>query len=249
MACSNNNKFFSSYKLLLTIASLLVYHTLLPGQYSFDNLPQRFSFNQAYIFKYNNSIIPEGDYGHEGEIMIYYNEKTNCWLFTDKCFEDEEDNVQWILGLPNGIYISALSDQFGQKELVSDTINFNNKISERLKEIGSFDDTHKNTGITKLFGKDAMGFPLYSASLHAVVNPKSRDVSEQFITNSKVLMSSIYFFNERKNNIRLPVKFPTDIPMGMMVLQDHTKTIEGELHFELKEVAVVNYKIDLDEFR
>jgi len=236
-------------KLLLIITAIILFITELSSQNTYDNLPQKFTFNQAYIFNYSNSVIPEGEYGNEGEIMIYYNEKTNCWLFTEQCYGGAYSDVQWVLGMPNGVYLAAITDEMGQKNLLADTINFSGKIAERLKDIGTFEETHKNTGVSKLFGKDPMGFPLYSAFQHSIINPKSRDVSEQFITNSRVMMNSIYFFNERKQKIKLPVKFPTDIPMGMVVLQDHTRTIDGELHFELKEVAVVNYKIDLNEFR
>lgn len=244
-----DNKNLKNCNLLLGLAFIWSFIPSLQSQNSFDDLPDNFTFNQAYIFKYSNTAVPSGSYESSGELMFYFNEKTNCWLFTDKCYGENNSSLEWVIGLPNGVYVSAISDEFGQKILSSDTINFSTKIAERLKEIGEFDDTHKNTGITKLFGKDAMGFPLYSAFQHTIIIPDSRDVSEQFITNSRVLMNSIYFFNERKNEVKLPVKFPTDLPMGMVALQNHTKTVDGEMHFELKEVAVINYKVSLNEFR
>lgn len=212
------------------------------------NLPQKFFFNQAYIFEYSSSVIPEGEYGHKGEMTIYYNEKSNCWLFTDECYGVSFTNVQWVLGFPNGIYLTGLSDDEGRKSLLSDTMNFSKKIAQRLDELGNFEESHKNTGTTRTYCKDAMGFPMYNAFHYSVLNPKSRDVTEQFITSSRIMASSVYFFNDRDADLKLPVKFPTDIPMGMLVLEDKTKTVDGEFHFKLKEVKVTDYAVNLKEY-
>ena len=62
------------------------------------------------------------------------------------------------MGFPNGIYLTAISDDSGQKSLLSDTIKFSKKIEERLSEIGSFEETHKNTALLRslsALGKDA----------------------------------------------------------------------------------------------
>ena len=206
------------------------------GQSNPLNLPQKLYFNQAYIYEYSSSVIPEGEYGH-------------CWLFTDESYGVGYAEVQWVVGFPNGIYLTAISDDSGQKSLLSDTIKFSKKIEERLSEIGSFEETHKNTGEMRTYGKDAMGFPLYNADHYTIVNTKNRDVIDQYITNSRIMANSLYFFNDRKAELKLPLKFPTDIPMGMLVLEEITKTIDGEFHLKLKDVKNIDYAINLKEYR
>jgi len=218
------------------------------GQSNPLNLPQKLYFNQAYIYEYSSSVIPEGEYGHSGQITVYFNEKNNCWLFTDESYGVGYTEVQWVVGFPNGIYLTATSDDLGQKSLLSDTINFSKKIEERLSEIGSFEETHKNTGEMRTYGKDAMGFPLYNADHYTIVNTKNRDVIDQYITNSRIMANSLYFFNDRKAELKLPLKFPTDIPMGMLVLEEITKTIDGEFHLKLKDVKNIDYAINLKEY-
>lgn len=109
-------------------------------------VPKQIQFTQMWGWVYQNFD------GEKGEMVAYYNPKSNYWLFSEETYGNTDGMCDWILATPSGEYYFAYkSAEFGSK---------NSLLKQKIKfpVNASMHYNFKPTGQKKDFGNPIYGF-------------------------------------------------------------------------------------------
>lgn len=203
---------------------------------SASTVPKQIQFTQMWGWEYQNFD------GEKGEMVAYYNPKSNYWLLTEETYGNTDGMCDWILATPNGQYYFAYkSAEFGSK---------NSLLKQNIKfpVNATMPDYFKPTGQKKDFGDPSYGFPKILGSAYSVKYEKTNDKTTLYIGNSTANLTPIYHFNTLIADAKLPIFFPTDLPKGKIALAEHTITSGRTVTFKLKYISHIDYHIDLSDY-
>lgn len=198
---------------------------------------QTIKFTQAWVWTYENELVPENEPGHKGEIVAYYEPQKNYWLFTAEAYGTSGEMFDWIIGKPDGTYVLCTTDEFGKKSITTEKLKFpfNKMLPKHYQLLGK----------KKIFNQNKLGFPKIEGKEFKVVYTKTKDRSSVFIGDFKVGFLPLYFFNHVNIEAKLPFQFPIDLPMNKLLLQEVSIVNKAKLLLTFKEISHTEYLIDL----
>ncbi len=203
---------------------------------------KEYLFRTAWIWKYKNELIPVGEWGHEGEMVVYHDSLSGAWLFTGESYGTTDEMAEWILGLPSGIFISSYQDENSRRTLLRDTLSVTLlRTPEEQKQM--FTETAKAKGHRKKFGENKYGWPVLEGTAWQISYSGTTEQTTLYLASTKLNTLALHGFNLRSGDARLPVRFPSALPPGMMLLEDDTHTSGGRIHFQLKEISDTEYHV------
>ncbi len=194
-------------------------------------------FTEVWVWEYKNEWIPENEPGHQGEIAIYFHPEKNYWLFTSEAYGISGEMTDWVIGKPNGEYISQSTDEFGQKTIHKESITFHNyeDLNEHLIPIGA----------NMSFGNPEMGFPLIRGEKYKVEYIKTNDSTTLYLGDVKADMRPVYYFNQLISEAKLPVFFMTELPNNKIILSDSTISSGNNIDVEFQYISPTEYHLEI----
>jgi hypothetical protein len=241
-------KLFRSFALSIF---LLVISTMTGGTNPLSRNQTKFKFSQAWVWQYQNDWIQPGEAGHTGDLTVYYDTLSGAWLFDAEAFGKSGYGFDFILGGLDGQYTFCFKDGKGKKKKavrrVSEVLMSR---AENATVVEEFDAYYKPTGKSKVFGKNVYGWPILTGSEYEWDSSKASEKKARYLGESKVDFQSIIYFNFLEGEVKLPFHFPTDIPLGKVLLEDSTLYSDGKkIILRLKEITDTDYHIDLSKYK
>lgn len=202
---------------------------------------RRYTFYHSWHWEYENTWIPEGEYGRAGEMTAYHDDSTGAWLFTAESYGGTDEMAEWVLALPTGEYITAYHDETGNRTILRDTLNF--PMPEE-----ALGDWLQPTGEKQVFGENNYGWPNLQAAAYHVDYLKTQDRSTVWLADTTVDMRPLIHFNRRIADAKLPVNFMPDLPLGRVEVAG--KTLSGVQRVRHRLTAISNnyYEINLNDY-
>ncbi len=211
----------------------------------------KYKFTQAWVWQYHNDWIAEGEAGHKGELIVYHDSLSNTWLFNKEAYGRSGDGFDFVVGNYDGQYIFCFRDEKGKKRKtvrsVSEIAASRNDDGIVREEFGTY---NKATGNTKLFGENKYGWPVVKGQEFKMEHLKTNEATFRYFADTKKDFQPIVYFNFIDGEVKLPVHFPTDIPLGKLLLEDNTVYPDGKrILIRLKEISDADYQVDLGAYR
>ena len=211
----------------------------------------KYRFTQAWVWQYQNDWITEGEAGHSGEMVVYRDSVNNVWLFNKEAYGGSGEGFDFILGDAEGRYLFCFRDGNGKKRKTISSVSeiaASRRDDSVIKE--EFDAYNKATGATKLFGGLTPGQPAIKGEEFRMEYLQTKEVSLRFFADTDQDFQPIVYFNFIDGDVKLPFHFPTDIPLGKLLLEDRTVYPDGrQILIRLKEIKESDYRIDLGGYR
>lgn len=200
---------------------------------------QTIKFTQVWVWEYKNNLIAEDEPGHKGEIVVYFEPKQNYWLFTTEAFGNSGEMYNWILGKPDGTYISNASDEFGKMNLINEKLKFsaNKKLPAHYKLLSNKKD----------FNVNKLGFPKFIGQKYRVNYEKTSDQSSVFIADHPIDLSPLYYFNRLNIEAKIPFNFPLDLPKNKLLLEDESIINNAKISLVFKEISSTEYFVEFND--
>ena len=200
---------------------------------------QNLAFTEVWVWEYKNEWIPKDEPGYQGEVAIYFLPEKNYWLFTSESYGISGEMTDWVVGKPNGEYISQNTDEFGYKTIERESITFHNyeNLNEHLIPLGAY----------MSFGNPDMGFPLIQGQKFKVEYLKTNDISTIYLGEAKADMRAVYYFNQLFSEAKLPVFFMTNLPKNQIILSESTVSSGHNIDIKFKYISPTEYHIELPE--
>lgn len=190
-------------------------------------------FTQAWVWEYT-------DAGNgKKEMVIYHEPGLSYWLFTQEAYGDTDGMSYWILGKPDGEYLMAYQDAELNSSMKTEQFKIDFATN---KSIPSYWKKGLNQ---KKFGDASLGFPLLTGYEYKLKYGKTNEESVAYIGKVKADMNPVYYFNRLNIDARLPIRFPTDLPAGCIILSEESKNSKPFTAYRLKYVSHTEYIIDL----
>ncbi len=211
----------------------------------------KYKFTQAWVWQYRNDWIAEGEAGHRGEMVVYHDSVSNTWLFNKEAYGNSGEGFDFIVANYEGQYVFCFRDQKGKKRK---TIRSISEIPASRNDDGivkeEFETYNKITGNTKLFGENTYGWPVIKGQEFKMEHLKTNEVTLRYIAQTLKDFQPIVYFNFIDGDVKLPVHFPTDIPLGKLLLEDNTVYADGkQILIRLKEISDAEYHVDLGAYK
>ncbi|SFH12467.1 hypothetical protein [Pedobacter insulae] len=199
--------------------------------------PLSMNFSQAWVWEYKNEMIPAGEPGYQGELVVYFNPTTNYWLFTPEAYGTSGEMYNWIIGKPDGSYLLSAMGEFEQ------TTRIRKKLAFPL--VKSLPKYYKPTGRKKIFNKNDLGFSKIEGAEFNMKYLKTVESSNVFVGDYPVNFLPIYYFNRLKLEAKLPALFPVNLPRNKLLLEESSVINGKKIYVTFKEISHTNYFIDL----
>jgi len=211
----------------------------------------KYKFTQAWVWQYRNDWIAEGEAGRRGEIVVYHDSVSNTWLFNREAYGSSGEGFDFILADYEGRYIFCFRDEKGKKRK---TIRSVSEIPASRQDDGivkeEFETYNKPTGNTKPFAENRNGRPVITGQEFRMEHLKTNEVTLRYFADTRKDFQPIVYFNFIDGDVKLPIHFPTDIPLGKLLLEDNTVYPDGKLILiRLKEITDSEYQVDLSAYR
>ncbi len=186
-------------------------------------------FTEVWVWHFQHS-------SDSGAIAVYRQPGSGNWLFTSEAYGTSGEMIDWILAKPNGSYTLAYTDEHGKKSAAA---------YQSANDLPALPDTvYQATGITKLFGRNDLGFPVIEGLQYKVQYQKTNDSSSLFLARVNADLSAIYNFNRLPVEVRLPIHFPNNIPGSFLYLQEHSRLSGGyQLNHSFQYISETIYEI------
>lgn len=202
---------------------------------------QQFIFQTSWHWQYENSWIPEGEFGHAGEMTGYHDGSTGAWLFTAEAYGGSDEMADWVLALPSGEYILAYSDAEGGRGLLRDTLEF-------PMPDGLLGGQLQPTGAKQVFGENNYGWPSLEAAAYRLDHLKTEERTTVWLADTTVDMRPLVHFNRRLADAKLPVHFMSDLPEGKIEVSAHTDSNGHRIGHRLTAISANYYEINLKDY-
>ncbi|MDR7129769.1 hypothetical protein J2X69_002115 [Algoriphagus sp. 4150] len=216
---------------------------------SSDIQKETYFFRQAWVWSFRNEWIPEGEFGSEGEMTVYYDPDSKSWLFTAESYGITDEMAEWIIAPSQDIYISAYQDEFGNKHLYRDTLDME---SRQPVEEALFSSNGNEYLIaldsTRVFGTNSYGWPTITATAYAYKSDVSSLAAVCFLAETELDFSPLYLFNSRSGDARLPIHFPQDMPGNRIVAQEITRDAGRTVFYRLEAISDTEYHINFKDY-
>lgn len=201
----------------------------------------RYTFYHSWHWEYENTWIPEGEYGRAGEMTAYQDDSTGAWLFTSEAYGVTGEMAEWVLALPTGEYITAYCDGEGTRGLLRDTLEYPVPDGLLAKHL-------QPTGSTEVFGENDYGWPSLRGAAHRIDYVKTNEEATIWLADTAVDMRPLIHFNRRMADAKLPIHFTPDLPAGCIEVAEETRA--GAQHVRHRLTAISNnyYEIDLNDY-
>lgn len=193
-------------------------------------------FTQAWVWEYENELIPGNEPGHQGEMVVYFEPDLNYWLFTMEAYGTSGEMFEWIIGKPDGTYILSSMDEFGTRAIQQEKIEFR-KIEFDFKPTGSF-QKYQNFNI---------GFPPVEAEKFELNYLKTNDKTEIYLSDLNVDFQPLYFFNQLNSEAKLPVYFPAGLNSNKLVCEENTISNGKRIRYKLTDISHTEHYIYFDK--
>jgi len=195
----------------------------------------KFNFTEMWIWEYTDTN------GKKSEMAIYREPKLNYWLLTpdDAGFRDTDEMTLWFILKPNGEVLQAYQDgeMNSSKKLIKHQLN--------VDKIIKLPDYWKATGKSKYFGDDFSGFSKMKGLEYKIKYEKTNDQSTFYLAKTKADFSVLAAFNDLNIVVKLPVRFPKDIPKNYVVLSEDSKWSNGAVQYGFMYISQTEYFIDI----
>ncbi|GAA4434813.1 hypothetical protein GCM10023091_10270 [Ravibacter arvi] len=193
--------------------------------------------------------MPAGDIGHRGEFLVYRDTTANTWLFDAKGYGRTGSGFDFIVGNPDGQFVFCFKDDKGKKRRSVRSISeiTTSRSDDRIIK-QEFEASNQATGKSRSFDLQA---GVATAGKEFVFSPsRSEEKTFRYLADTQVDFQSIVYFNFIEGEVKLPYHFPTDIPLGKMLLEDSTTYQDGrKIVFRLKAIGPAEIKVDLSQYR
>lgn len=236
-------------KFLLTSFCLLI-SALAVAQRS-EREPTKYKFLQAWVWQYQNDWIEPGEPGHSGELIVYFDSLSRAWLYDTEAFGVSGEGFDFIVGSYNGQYTFCFEDDSGKKRKTVRTVpEILSSRTDNALVAEEFAKYNKPTGETKVFGRNTYGWPIITGKEYLLKHLKTNEETTRYLAESVVDFQSLVYFNFIEGEVKLPLHFPTDIPLGKLLLEDHTVYPDGKkILLRLKEISDTEYHVDLSKYK
>lgn len=210
-----------------------------------------YKFGQAWVWQYQNDWIPAGEVGHRGEMTVYHDTLTRTWLFNREAYGSSGKGFEFILASYEGQYTFCFRDEKGNKRRtvrsVPEVLSSRND-DALVKE--EFETYNKETGRTRVFGVNTPGHPGITGKEFVLSHLHTNVKTTRCLADSKNDFQPVVYFNFIEGEVRLPVHFPSDIPLGKVLLEDSTTYEDGKrIILRLKEISGAGYQVDLSAYK
>ena len=211
---------------------------------------EKYKFTQAWVWQYENDWIQPGETGHKGEIIIYHDSLTKTWLFDVEAYGNSGQGFDFILGNYEGQYTFCFRNDKGKKrKAVRSVSEIPLSRSENLVVLEEFERQNKPTGETRIFGRNVYGWQQFEGQEY-VFEHLTNEKTIRYLADTDVDFQSVVYFNFLDGEVKLPFHFPTDVPVGKVLLEDNTTYEDGKrIILRLKEITDTEYHIDLSKYR
>jgi len=225
-------------KPLFLIPILLFFSSFAVAQTIYkDNM--EFNFTQAWVWEYKNELIPENEFGHQGEMVVYFHPGLNYWLFNFESFGNSGEMFEWILGKPDGTYLIQAKDEFGKSIIWEEKLEF--------KEVKQIPEYYFETGQTKIFNQNELGFEPILGKEYQLNYEKTEEETCTYLAEFPQNFAPLYFFNQLNLGAKIPFNFPIDLPQNTLILEEETQTPNGRITMKLMMISNTEYQIDLNQ--
>lgn len=220
------------------IPILLHFSSSVFGQISYKENSE-INFTQAWVWEYKNELIPENEFGHQGEMVVYFHPELQYWLFTVEAYGVSGEMFDWILAKPDGTYLIKAKDEFGK------SIRWEEKLE--FKEVKHIPEYYFETGETKIFNQNDLGYEPILGKEFKMKYEKTEDETCIHLAEFPINFDPIYFFNQLNLEAKIPVDFPNNLPGNQLVLEDKTQLANGQIRYKLNEISNTEYFVDLHQ--
>lgn len=225
-------------KPLFLIPILLLFSSCVRTQtISEDNA--ELNFTQAWAWEFKNELISKNEPGHQGEMVVYFHPELNYWLFNLESYGNSGEMLDWVIGKPDGTYLTLSTDEFGKKNLTEEKIEFNEE-SELPSEWIS-------TGNEKYFNENDLGFPKLKGEEFYMKYLKTNEITEVYLTDYPIDFLPLYHFNQLNSEAKLLFHFPINLPKNKLVLEEITTSANQKIQYKLKYISHTEYFVNLSE--
>ncbi len=212
---------------------------------------QKVAFNSKWVWEYQNDWLEADAYGHKGEFAAYHDSRSDTWLFTTDSYGSSSEMIDFMVGMPDGRYLICYTDHTGEKkrltEQVSDMVEARKMDAQLLEE---FKLNYREENKQKRFAENDKGLPQFTGEAYTVQFLKTSEKVTRYVADSKIDFLPVVFFNHMNGDAKLPVYFPTDVPLQQILLEEYAFFPDGkEIIIRLKEVSPVKRKVNLKLYR
>ena len=147
-----------------------------------------YNFTQEWTWMYKNDHIEEMEIGHKGEMSLYYDPDSQNWLFNSKSFGGSGEMFKWLIGKPDGTYLS-LSLPFEGEESTYDFWDAH-LYPPYVTKLNEF---YKTTGNSKTFNDNDWGFEKMDAKEYKRSYPKTNDFNMVYLADTEANFTAVYY--------------------------------------------------------
>ena len=201
----------------------------------------RYTFYYSWHWNYENTWVPEGEYGSTGQLTVYHDDSTEAWLFTAEAYGGTDEMADWVLALPSGEFITGYRDETGKRTLLRDTLNlpeFDEAFAEWLQP----------TGEKHIFGENTYGWPALQARAYKIDYQQTGERSTIWLADTAVDMRPLVYFNRRIADAKIPVYFMPDLPVGKIEVAADTKGGTHRVWHRLTAISDNYYELNLEDY-
>src|SRR5690606_3631803 len=232
---------------------LLVLPWLISAQKDDDQPSKRdkYVFTQAWVWQYRNDWIKPGEEGNKGEFTVYYDTVTKAWLFDVEAFGETGHGFDFVLGNYDGQYTFGFRNEKGKKrKTVRNMPEIAASRTQNLVIKEEFENNHQSTGNTRIFGKNVFGWQQIEGEEYQFQHLNSSEKTIRYVADSDIDFQAVVYFNFLEGEVKIPFHFPTDVPIGKVLLENATTYEDGkQIILRLKEITYTEYRIDLSKYR
>lgn len=208
-------------------------------------------FNTMLTWSYENELASE-DHLKKGEISIYIDEKSGTFLFTKESYGWSGEMIDFVIADQKGNYIIGHTDEFGKKHRETKKASqFADVMAQTKSIVSEFKKYCKPTEKTKIFGKNAYGWPTETGKEYVLSYQKTEDISNLFLSTEKYSFLPLFLFNKLEMDAKLPISFDYSlmIPSEKLVLEDTHIYNELKTKLTLESISPTDYFINLNEYK
>ncbi len=216
----------------------------------------KYYFSEVWSWSYQNDLVEAGEFGHKGQLDVYVDTPTGTILVANtenKGTMLDSEQIDYVLALPDGTYISCYKGPHGEKGKL---IKKPNKFQELQKDSEFVVDNFNNyfrplREKENFFGANKYNNPTLVGTPYSMRFAKSNDESKVYLARLPISALPLYLFNERgssEGNLPINFNYANSLPENYWVLAESYTQNGKTYRMYLESMSPTQFFFDLNEY-
>lgn len=205
----------------------------------------KYYFSEAWVWSYDDEFSDRS-----GDITVYVDTLSGTFLFNHDSYGSSDDRADFIIGTQDGIYITGITDENGNKSLAIDTLESTlDMYNSKQFYDEDFKKSTKPTGEYRSYGQNTKKWPIIKGEKFRTTYEMPVSYADNFLIQKSFSLLPIYNFNQRQAQAQLLYTFSLALHMDYLLLETLYESDGKKLSAIFKNVIPSKQLIDLTLYK